>query len=306
MKRRSLPLVVLAIAAAAAAGSAACGGCDKTEGSSPAEPSAAPAETTAPAASSVAAPRRGPMRGAPGAAGPFFAAARSLGLSAEQTTKLDAAEAMLASDEGPRDDEAKALHADLAAGTKAGQLDRTKIDADLAAIDRAAAARHAKQAAALNALHAALEPAQRAATAGKIRERRAQQDQRFGLGGGPKLADRMTKDLELSPDQKKKVEAVAAKAEDPRARANERSDALLAAFEKDDFDATKLAALDPKEARASAEEEVALVEALLPSLGPEQREKLAANIERRAIGPALRNLRRGGHGRREGDAPPAK
>src|SRR5687767_11394013 len=103
----------------------------------------------------------------------------------------------------------------------------------------------------------------------------------------------MTKELDLDAEQQKKVEAALPKAGKgaPEARedAKKRLDAVLTAFEKDGFDAKKLAAPDPKHARAPLEQEAQFITAIVPVLKPEQREKLATTMTRGG---------KGSHGRR--------
>jgi Spy/CpxP family protein refolding chaperone len=59
-----------------------------------------------------------------------------------------------------------------------------------------------------------------------------------------------------------------------------RTETLLAAFEKDGFDAKKADAFDVKKSRVALEEETKLLQQILPILKPEQREKLAAKMEK--------------------------
>ena len=257
------------------------------------------------------------MRGASGPVGMLVHTAKSLELKDEQKTKLDAAEKSLKGDEASSRDEMKALHTDLAASVKANKIDQAKIDADLAALEKAAKDRNDKEAAALNDIYAALEPAQRTEVAKKVRERTEAREKREterrakmaerdkgmadgGADGGAKgdrnefsaqrRVERLVRDLDLDAEQQKKAQALAKddpKAPTPdsaRADAKKRGEALLAAFEKDGFDAKKLEAPDTKRARQGAEQEVKLVSALLPILKPEQREKLAARMEKQAQG----------------------
>lgn len=257
------------------------------------------------------------MRGAPGPVGMLVHTARSLELKDEQKAKLDATEKSLKGDDASSRDEMKALHTDLAASVKANKIDQAKIDADLAALEKAAKDRTDKEAAALNDIYAALEPAQRAEVAKKVRERTEAREKREterrakmaerdkgmtdgGADGGKggdrnefsaqRRVERLVRDLDLDAEQQKKAQALAK--DDPkvptpdtaRAEAKKRGEALLAAFEKEGFDAKKLEAPDTKRARQGAEQEVKLVSALLPILKPEQRDKLAARMEKQAQG----------------------
>lgn len=304
-----------------ALGPTACGSCDdkpNTTGGADAGSAAMTTDASASVTGSASAglARRGMgMRGAPGPVGMFVHTARSLELKDEQKAKLDAAEKSLKGDDASSRDEMKALHSDLASSVKAGKIDQAKIDADLAALEKAAKDRGDKEAAALNDIYAALEPAQRTQVVAKVRERTERREKQVGertakmaeradggadggAGGrgdrnefsAQKRLERLTRDLDLDPEQKKKAEAIAKddpKAPTPetaRAEAKKRGEALLAAFEKEGFDAKKLDAPDTKRARQGAEQEVKLVSALLPILKPEQREKLAARMEKQAQG----------------------
>jgi Spy/CpxP family protein refolding chaperone len=239
--------------------------------------------------------KRGPDR-APGQVGMLTNAARALALTGEQRMKIDAAEKLVKPDlsgSGSRD-ELSTLNADLVSGVKAGKLDEAKIEADLKAIEQAAKDRSDKEATALNAIYAALEPAQRAQAVEKVRNhnemvesKRAEQKRlpRPPEISAQKRMEGLTRDLGLDAEQEGKAQAAAAALPTPapvddEAEAKKRNDAVLAAFEKDGFDATKLEAQDTKRARRGAEQNVKLVAALLPILKPEQREKLAARVER--------------------------
>lgn len=261
------------------------------------------------------------MRGAPGAVGMLVHSAKSLELKDEQKAKLEAAEKSLKGDDASSRNEMKSFHTNLAASVKAGKIDQAKIDADLAALEKALKDKSDKEAAALNDVYAALEPGQRTLVARTVRERTearekheterraklAERDKEReqkadgGADGGGGRGDRnelsaqrrvehLVRDLDLDAEQQKKVQALAKddpKAPTPdtaRADAKKRGEALLAAFEKDGFDAKKLEAPDTKRARQGAEQQVKLVSALLPILKPEQKEKLAARMEKQAQG----------------------
>ncbi len=301
----------LFLVACGAFGPLACGGCDKSSETT-ADAGSAVAVDAAPA-TTASARRPMPTRFGGGPTGMILAAARSLELKDDQKAKLDKAEQSLRGDDASPRDEMKTLHGDLVAGVRAGKLDQAKVDADLEAIDKAAKDRQDKEAAALNDAYAALEPAQRTEVVAKIRERQTTQEQRMAArmaargdagGRGPmtgaRRVERLTRGLDLDAEQQKKAQALAPKdaaPADARAEAKKRTDAVLAAFEKDGFDAKKLDLADPKRAKAAAQDEAKLIGGLLPILKPEQREKLAARLEKQhAGGPGPRA--RGPHGRR--------
>ncbi|MDB4941801.1 MAG: hypothetical protein JWP97_1335 [Labilithrix sp.] len=321
--KSAVPLVLLALVAGATF-AAGCSGCDKP--GDQAATDAALATPVAPAASSAVladadagdggdetARRPMPMRR--GMSGQLFVAARTLGLPADTQKKVDEAEKI---GSGPPDpalrDVTKDLHAELVSQVKAGKIESSKLEPKYAAIDKASAAERDKDAEALDALHAALDPAQRKSLVAAVRAQQAKREEHMGRrdGGAPdaggkgdaqgmakRSLDRMLRGLELDPDQQKKVDALATKddgkAHDP-AEMKKRSDALLDAFEKEKFEAKKLEPDATKRARAGLEEESKLLEKLLPILKPEQREKLAARMDH---GPSPHG-RRPGFGHRPG------
>ena len=231
---------------------------------------------------------------------------------------------------GPGDamkDAAKGLHADLIAGIKAGKIDTAKLEPHYAAIEKVSAGMHQKEADALTALHGALDATQRKAVTASVRARAEKRDDKRedmkdrkdehiknvveaggpdgghaggGHAGGVKRSvDRLTRGLELDADQQKKVDAISAKEDtapkfgrfDPE-ELKKSMEAMLVAFEKDTFDAKKLEMFDTKKARAPMEQETKLLVQLLPILKPEQREKLAARMEK---GPSPHGRRGPGH-----------
>lgn len=269
--------------------------------------------------------RRGD-HGGPGAM--LFQAARTLDLKDEQKAKIDAAEkeAHAGAGEASRDamkDAAKDVHAEIVAGIKAGKIDNAKLEPKYAAVDKVAAAAHAKEAEALTALHGALDATQRKAVTASVRAKHAAREEkmedkkeertfhkdehakdRIDAGGdaGALLfaqrrgIDRLTRGLDLDAEQTKKIDAIAAKDDGKSGRPDpvetkKRLETLLVAFEKDTFDAKKVDAFDAKKARGPMEQETKLLTQVLPILKPEQREKLAARMER---GPSPHGRR--GHG----------
>lgn len=281
----------------------------------PAVSSVAPAtNASAPASASAAAPAsaggghgggHGGGEGRRGHGGPsemLFTAAKGLELKDEQKTKIEAART--AAQAGPDDAtreamkaSAKDLHTDLLAGIKAGKIDTAKLEPRYAAIEKAAQVTHEKEAEGLNALHAALDATQRKAAVADVRAKMAARENKMGHRDGPggpdggrgpgakRSIDRLTRGLDLDAEQQKKVDAIAAKDDgkggrpDP-AEMKKRVETLLAAFEKDTFDAKKVDAFDAKKARGMMDHESKVLVQLVPVLKPEQREKLAAKMEK--------------------------
>jgi Spy/CpxP family protein refolding chaperone len=233
------------------------------------------------------------MRGGPAAM--LFRGARGLELKDAQKSAIDKAEATLKPDADHPKSEMKDLHADLVAGVKAGKIDAAKLDARFTAIQKAIQAQQEKQADALNALWAALEPLQRRVIVADIRTKRAEREdleKRQGDAGAFNVAewnkrriDRLTQDLDLDDAQQQKVSAFFAKQAPPpdiRGEMKKSMEALLAAFDSDAFDAKKLEPFggqSASKARAPLENEVKFLADLVPALKPEQRDKLAAKLD---------------------------
>lgn len=320
---RPLPFAV-SFVIAVAAGAA----CDKKETPAPAPTASASAAesakplASAPAASASSAPGEGRMRGFHGGlAGMLFRGARDLSLKDDQKAKID----KLAEDLHPRTadggaarDEMRERHAELAAEIRAGKIDTAKLDAMTASVEKTVQAQKDNEAAALNGLHAALEPEQRKTLVETLKTRpaRERRDADGGADAGAWREERakrraaaMTHELDLDDAQQKKLEAILAKdvppapagAKGPPSPADMKKqiDAALDAFDKDAFDAKKLPGFADagKTARAFAGHEVQLFAQLVPILKPEQREKLAKRVEGGPVG-------RGRSGRAGGFVPP--
>jgi Spy/CpxP family protein refolding chaperone len=275
----------------------------------PATVSASASASAAPSTASSAKPW-GDRRG--GTAGMLLRAAHDLDLKDAQKTQLDKIEEPLRSDDEMRN-AGKALHTELAAEVKAGKIDMTKITPLYAAIDKAAQTHQAKEADALNALHAMLDSAQRKTLTANVRTKQASRDAAHppvnttapsasasaapsasaGLAAdwNKRRLDGMTKKLDLDAAQQKQVAALLAKGDQPTPAAMEtmkadmkkKMDALLAAFEADTFDAKKLdLGMGPagKKPHDMMDKEVQFHAQLLPILKPDQREKLAAGMDK--------------------------
>jgi Spy/CpxP family protein refolding chaperone len=229
----------------------------------------------------------------------MFRAARDLQLTDAQKSTLDNLEAQEASGDTPRDD-FKDLQVDTIAGIHAGKLDAAKLQSDFAAIDKAMAARQARDADALNGLYAALDATQRKALVAALRTREAARDAAYAAHAEAdagstadwtkRRLDRMTMQLGLDAGQQKAVGAFLAKGGDSmnpaamrglRDEGKKRMGAVLSAFEGDGFDAKKLdlAGVPGKTPHEGLEKDTTFLSQILPILTPEQREKLAAQRE---------------------------
>jgi Spy/CpxP family protein refolding chaperone len=282
---------------------------------------------------------RGRRGGSHSIAARFFDEADDLDLTDEQKATVEKLEKEARPEGGATKGGWKELQTELAAGVKAGKIDTAKIDAKNASLEKAMADAQAKEAESLNGLHAALKPEQRKALVTALKAKADKQNERAAKHQDDKDKDkdkdkkakneernkrkleRLTKQLDLDAAQQKKVEAILAKdKEEPitpaamdaaRDDQKKKLDAALTAFEGETFDAKKLdlspmpTAVAAKKGKGGAmANEVAFLSQLLPVLKPEQREKLAASLEKD---------RPGGMGRMDGaghhfgffDDPPA-
>jgi Spy/CpxP family protein refolding chaperone len=209
--------------------------------------------------------------------------------------------------------EFKEYQSALVASVRGGKIDTTKLAPLKAAMDKSIQARRGKETAVLNGLYAMLEPQQRktlvAAVRAKQAEREAQDGARKHNAATPSEADgskrrleKLTGELGLDASQQKSVESLIARdkhADPPDAGAarehmKKRTDAVLAAFEGDGFDAAKvdLSTAPDRKMGESMDRRERFLSQLLPLLKPEQREKLAASMDKP---PAQRPGRMGDH-----------
>ncbi len=256
---------------------------------------------TAPSASASAAAATAAFGRRAGLAGMMLRSSMDLsGVTDAQKDTITKLGTSLDSDDGTRD-AFKAFHADLVAGVKAGKVDTAKMQADEAAIDKIIAAGQAKQADALDGLHAALTADQRKALTAAVRARQAAREEKMppmpppGDAGTPdwqkRRVDRLTRELALDDGQQKQVTALVAKNapaspgtwQTRRDEMKKKSEAILAAFEQDAFDAKKQdLSMGPPGGKPHEmfDKQVALVSGLLPILKQDQRDKLAASMDR--------------------------
>jgi Spy/CpxP family protein refolding chaperone len=296
-------LVLLAVIASSslACKEGGCGGGGAGAPSASASPSAsAPASAAASASGSALTPRgapRPPAVNASGMTGSIFYAVNAVELKDEQKAAIDkigadfreADRAARVEDGGGPRSEMRDAQAELASGVKAGKIDAAKMEPRYVALEKAAKARQDREADALNRLYATLEPAQRAALVASVRSKEERREARMkgherpdaGARAARVLVDRFTRELDLDAEQQKKAEAIAPKADKTVALQDDikkRSDALLAAFEKEGFDARKLDTGAAKLARSPIEEQAIFLGQLLPTLKPEQRERLVKHL----------------------------
>jgi Spy/CpxP family protein refolding chaperone len=182
----------------------------------------------------------------------------------------------------------------LADGLAAGNIDGAKVDAAVAGVTAAGAAVHEASAGALNELHAALTPPQRAALVDKVESHWAVWQKANVEEGGP--ADRdghlatLATDLDLTPDQVDKIRAGLGEGMKavPRLDPQEIPTHLRAlgdAFRSEKFDARGLTTASSANAHLvgwGAAHMARFVEIVTPVLTPDQRAKLAERLREHA------------------------
>ena len=267
----------------------------------PAQSSPAKVETAPRAASdggkrTLRGPRRGGgMRGR-GPAGALFREAGALELAEDKRKKLDEIETTLRPQAPGGDRESmREMHTTMVDGIKAGKIDAAAVKKHTDELEKQAQARREREAEALNNLHSLLDPAQRKTVVEKVRSRQVDAPKRPDRPDRPKPSlERWTKDLGLDAEQEKKIQAVMEKrkppARDPEAR-KKQTETLLAAFEKDSFDAKTLELGQPPRKMSDM---AAHMNEVLAILTPAQREKLAASLQR---GPGMGRPHPGALGR---------
>jgi Spy/CpxP family protein refolding chaperone len=270
--------------------------------SASAAPSASASSAAASASASAAAfAMKGRSRHHVGVAGALLRGAYEFSLDDAQRATLEKAEDALYPDKATSPWAAiKVFNSDLVAGIRAAKLDQAKITADYAAIDKALTEGEAREADALDQLHAALTPAQRQELANQVKARHAPRHplaapDAGGLDMTKNRLVRLTAQLTLDDAQQKSVGALLAKdttmtfatIQAKREAAQKQLDGLLDAFAKDPFDAKKLELGAPgaKTPHDAMEHHAQFIAALMPLLHPDQREKLAVQTERQGSRP---------------------
>jgi len=251
---------------------------------------AAPAPTAAPTASADHGHGKWKGRRGGGLVGTMFRAAHDLELKDAQKATIEKLGADLHGAGAGQPSEMKEYHTALVAQVRAGKIETAKLDPLQAAAEKSMKARREKEAEALNGLYAALEPAQRKALVAAVRAKQAahKPDPAKAEAHAKERLAHLTKQLDLDAAQQKKVEPLLAKEAPPAAMQEEmkkHADAVLGAFEGEGFDAKKLEPKTPPGAGGMAAH-VQFYVALLPILKPEQREKLAAGMDKPRGGEA--------------------
>ena len=263
---------------------------------------AGPSASVPPApAGSAAAPEKARAVQRQGEVGQFFTRARALELTDEQKTKLDAIDERLWG--APKEDETTKgalgeFFAALLEGVKAGRIVDTKLQPHYAALEAQAKVRHESEAMALNELHDILDANQRkllvdglekkypsaADKAAKPKKPAPPPDKARAAERSKRRTARVAALLGLDDKQQIRVEPILTRFDTGpinkahKEQVDKRMRALLAAFEKEEFDALKLDLGKGPKARMA--ERVSFVATLLAILKADQRAKLARTLER--------------------------
>jgi Spy/CpxP family protein refolding chaperone len=219
----------------------------------------------------------------------------TLGVSPEQRAAVEKIRAELQARMEPARAAEQSLAAALADGLAAGNIDRAQVDAAVARVTAAAAAVHDASADALNELHAALTPPQRAALVDKVESHWAVwQKANAEEAGSANREDghlaTLATELGLTQNQVDEIRAAVGEAMKavPRLDPQEISTHLRAlgdAFRSENFDAKGLTNASGANAHLvgwGAAHMAHFVEAVAPVLTPDQRAKLADRLREHA------------------------
>jgi Spy/CpxP family protein refolding chaperone len=216
----------------------------------------------------------------------------TLGVAAERKAAVEKIQHDLDTRALPLHEAQRALLSKLADGVAAGAVDAAKANADLAAVAKASGTVRTASAELIAELHKTLIPAERTALVDKVQAhwevwRQANESAKSDSGTHEAgRLDRLTKQLDLKPDQVAKIEAAIKPGETPiepkmKTDIDARLTAFSASFASEKFDPKTLAAWEPDDphlASAGATRMVKLCEAIAPVLTPEQRTKFAEHI----------------------------
>jgi len=216
----------------------------------------------------------------------------TLGVTQEQRATIEKIQADLHSHMEPARAAEQKLVTVLADGVAAGNLDVAAVDAAVAQVTSAAAAVHDASVDALNALHAALTPPERAALVDKVEAhwsvwQKANIDPAKSEHGHLAM---LTQDLALTPDQVTKIRTNLGEGPkgvpplDPQEIANHLK-AFGEAFRGEKFDAKALSLASSANAHMAgwgAAQRAHIIEAVSPVLTAEQRAKLSQLLHEHA------------------------
>jgi Spy/CpxP family protein refolding chaperone len=230
----------------------------------------------------------------------------TLGVSPEQTAAIEKIQADLFAKMEPAHAAEQGLVTTLADGVAAGAIDQAKLDAALAQVSAASASVHEASADALNQLHTALTPEQRATLVDKVeahwavwkrvnaeQESVGQDSNHDGVVSPSEMGhlEKLGKELGLTPDQTEKAKAAFGTRMqtggvkfDP-AQVEAHIQEFGTAFKAEKFDAHTLQRAGGANSHVAgwgARRMAHFYAALTPVLTPEQRTKLSAKLRERA------------------------
>jgi Spy/CpxP family protein refolding chaperone len=262
-------------------------------------PSAAPSEDPAAAAAASAeeekatAGVRSYHRHHHGGVGMFVhMAIDTLGVPDDKKADLEKIQTDLHKSMAPVHDAEREVLTILADGVAAGKVDEGKLKPAVAKEEAAASAAHEKEAEALEKLHAALTPEQRAALVDKVNAhveiwQKSAGEEYGNKEKGGRLAE-LRDELGLSTEQEDKISDALKKdapAKVDPAKVEAHVKAFTEAFSQDKFDAKSLTTAkeaDAYVAKHGTERLVRFYSIVTPILTPEQRTKLADRLRERA------------------------
>jgi Spy/CpxP family protein refolding chaperone len=217
----------------------------------------------------------------------------TLGVEPEKQARLQQIQSRLHEQMAPSREAERKLLSALAEGVARGTVDTSRLSAAVDDVATAEAAVHAASIDALNQLHAALSPVERAALVEKVQAhwevwRKVNADEEYGSREKEAHLARLTESLRLSPDQVDRISAALqsgkpAKADPAAAEAHVRE--FASAFAADTFDARSLRPADPARgqlAKPGAARMVRFYELVTPLLTPAQRAALADHLRDRS------------------------
>jgi Spy/CpxP family protein refolding chaperone len=218
---------------------------------------------------------------------------KDLDLTADQQAAVDKIKVDLLASMEPARTAEKDFASTLADGVAAGKVDRAKVDASIGKLVTQVQGVHDASLTAMNQLHAALTPAQRAKLVDELHAHWEKWKEAQGKDeaddkqhhAGHMLA--MVRELGLTQDQADKIKASfkdkmkAAPQDHAHKEVQDHLTAFGTAFKADTFDAKKLTgakAANGHMAKWGATRRARFLEAAAPILTPEQRTKLAQTI----------------------------
>ncbi len=216
----------------------------------------------------------------------------TLGVAPEKKAQLEKIQSDLHTAMAPARDASKNVMSTLADGVAAGNIDKAKVDAAVAKEQTAVAQVHGATTDALNALHAALSPAERQTLADKVEAhaavwKKVNAEESVGSKDKGSHLEHMQTTLGLSSDQVDKISAALQKPNAPKPDTTA-MDGYVAAFVKafpaDTFDAktfTQANAANGAMAKHGIGRMVTFYETVTPVLTADQRTKLADHLRQR-------------------------